>query len=114
MRSNDAIFGTSNDVFAFSCLYRILFGALKATRFPHLAPGRYVHRVDSLHVYERHWDMLKRILLEGMNGYNPIIVPYPSSVHDVGFMTSMHVLGYLEPPKEFAMSRFLFDRQVTK
>lgn len=110
MRSNDAIFGTTNDVFAFSCLYRMVFAALRFTSCPLLAPGRYVHRVDSLHVYERHWDMMEKILFKGIDGYEPVEVPYPSSVHDLSFLLSMRTLGYLTPPEDFVMSRFLFQR----
>lgn len=110
MRSNDAIFGTTNDVFAFSCLYRMVWAAMKYTNHPTISPGTYTHLVDSLHVYEKHWDMLNKIIDQGMDAYSLTDVPYPNSVHDLAFLMHMHTLGYREPPKEFALSRFLYEQ----
>lgn len=78
MRSNDVIFGMTNDVFCFAMLYRLVYAHLiKNTT---IVPGRYVHKVDSLHVYERHFAMIKQIVDEGLSGYEPIYVPWPKSV----------------------------------
>lgn len=108
MRSNDAVFGTTNDVFCFSIVYRMVFAAIKFTVCPALEPGRYVHKVDSLHVYERHWDMLKKILHKGINGYELVEVPYPSDLHDLNFLTNVRLLRGISPPKQFALSNFLW------
>jgi len=47
MRSNDVWLGLPYDVFAFTCLQRLIADALK------VKTGMYVHQVGSLHVYER-------------------------------------------------------------
>lgn len=78
MRSNDAIFGTTNDVFCFWMTYLMVLAVLRE-KYPNLQPGRYVHKVDSLHVYERHWDMLQQLNYNGKMGYYHISVPDPTS-----------------------------------
>jgi thymidylate synthase len=42
--------------------------------------GVYTHIVDSLHVYERHYDMIFEIINEGIVGYQEISVPTPSLI----------------------------------
>lgn len=74
MRSNDAIFGMTNDVFCFSMLHEMVLIYLRS-RLPHLELGTYTHKVDSLHVYERHWPMLAQLACEGEEGYEPIEMP---------------------------------------
>lgn len=111
MRSNDAIFGTTNDVFCFSVVYRMVFAALKFSWYPELLPGRYTHKVDSLHVYERHWPMLDQLVDDSLKGYEKIDVPYPNSVHDLMFLNNVRLLNDVTPPKEFALSNFLWEVQ---
>lgn len=74
MRSNDLIFGTTNDVFCFSCIHEMVFALLKV-RYPELTLGGYTHLVDSLHVYSRHFDMLTSLVAEGMTGYERVDMP---------------------------------------
>lgn len=78
MRSNDAIYGTTNDVFCFWMVYKLVYAALHQT-YRDLLPGRYVHKVDSLHVYEKHWEMLNRLNHTGEQGYFTIYIPDPSA-----------------------------------
>lgn len=111
MRSNDAIFGTTNDVFCFSVVYRMVFAALQLSWYPEIVPGTYTHKADSLHVYERHWPMLERLVDESMHGYVRIDVPYPNSVHDLMFLNNIRLLDDVIPPKEFALSNFLWETQ---
>lgn len=61
MRSNDVVFGLTNDAFCFSQLAEFVYQRLLYT-YPHLKRGRYVHIADSLHVYARHFGMLERII----------------------------------------------------
>ena len=77
MRSNDVIFGATNDIFCFSMLYRMVFAYLQR-KYEDLMKGVYVHKVDSLHVYERHFDMIKNIIEEGINGYYDVPIPWPT------------------------------------
>jgi len=58
MRSNDAWFGAGNDVPIFRWTQHMMAAAL------HLPVGTYGHHVDSLHLYERHWDAAERCLSE--------------------------------------------------
>jgi len=110
MRSNDAVFGTSNDCFAFGIIHKMVLAALKYDGFPDLRPGRYAHKVDSLHVYERHWDMIDAIVAQGMGGYTEIEVPDVASRAELGFLLGLSKIGYSEPPPEFALATWLFNR----
>lgn len=76
MRSNDVIFGTTNDVFCFAMLYRMVFAILAEVIA--IKPGTYTHFVNSLHVYERHFEMIQQIISEGLAGHNRINVYWPT------------------------------------
>jgi len=56
MRSNDAIWGLPYDVFLFTMLQELLACELN------LELGTYSHFAASLHLYERHFDLAKRIV----------------------------------------------------
>jgi thymidylate synthase len=56
MRSSDIIFGIAYDVPAFTIFQEILAGELGVD------VGSYTHVSNSLHIYERHFDMAARIL----------------------------------------------------
>lgn len=61
MRSNDAIFGFYND-FAWQCeVYKKLYDNL-LMQYPNLKIGVIDWNAASFHVYERHFDMLKKII----------------------------------------------------
>lgn len=75
MRSNDAVWGLTNDAFAFSMLHRLMFVALRdglfdygeesptcGRAYPNLRLGAYHHEANTLHVYERHYDMAQKII----------------------------------------------------
>jgi thymidylate synthase len=79
MRSNDVIFGMTNDVFCFSMLYRMVY-ALLAEQISGLKHGMYIHKVDSLHVYERHFDMIEGLVQQDMMGYVAVDIPWPTAV----------------------------------
>lgn len=55
MRSSDLILGIANDVPAFTILQELMALELGVSL------GEYIHVSNSLHVYERHWDMLDQI-----------------------------------------------------
>lgn len=75
MRSNDAIWGLTNDAFCFSMLHRLMFVALKQTRYPELRLGAYTHIAGTLHVYERHYEMAQKIIDSDLRDIKPIEVP---------------------------------------
>lgn len=62
MRSNDAIFGLTNDIPTFSFFHEMMYVCLRDTKYPDLELGEYTHLADSFHVYERHYKMLKNII----------------------------------------------------
>lgn len=55
MRSNDIVWGLPNDIFFFTLLQEYLAKLLN------VVPGDYYHQVASLHIYDRHYDILNRI-----------------------------------------------------
>lgn len=75
MRSNDIVFGLTNDAFCFSQIAEFMFRKL-LQKYPTLSRGTYAHVVDSLHVYERHFEMLHQIVREP--NWTSIDVPRPT------------------------------------
>lgn len=78
MRSNDIIFGFTNDAFCFSQLYEFVYQML-IRRYAFLERGLYTHFANSMHVYQRHFEMINQIIEEGLNGYQDIDVPQVTS-----------------------------------
>jgi thymidylate synthase len=62
MRSNDAIWGTPTDV-AFFCSLQMQALAHLKEFYPELELGTYTHHANSYHVYDRHYDLVSRMLL---------------------------------------------------
>lgn len=56
MRSNDIIFGTPYDIYNFTMLQEIMAGLLG------VEVGKYTHVVDSLHLYEMHFELAEKIV----------------------------------------------------
>lgn len=52
MRSNDLIYGLTNDLIVFTMLQEYIARRLKVDT------GTYYHNAGSMHIYEKHWDML--------------------------------------------------------
>ena len=75
MRSQDAIWGMTNDIFCFSVLHEMIYVVLRDGKYHNLVMGSYTHKVDSFHVYEKHFGMLDRIIIEGHGGYTEIYCP---------------------------------------
>lgn len=61
MRSNDAILGLPTDIAFFTVLQQQALRHLKVY-YPELEIGTYTHIVHSLHIYERHFDMVDEML----------------------------------------------------
>lgn len=61
MRSNDAIWGTPTDV-AFFCTLLIHTYKLLLKHYPTLKLGSYTHVSNSYHIYDRHYDLVNRML----------------------------------------------------
>lgn len=63
MRSNDLILGTPTDI-AFFCLLQQQMLRLLLPIYPNLKLGTYTHNTDSLHIYERHFQLVNEMLSE--------------------------------------------------
>jgi thymidylate synthase len=61
MRSNDAIWGTPTDVVFFCSLQMQMYSHLKQL-YSDLELGTYTHIANSYHVYDRHYDLLTKML----------------------------------------------------
>ena len=61
MRSNDAILGLPTDIAFFSILHQQMHRLLKET-YPDLELGSYTHKVDSIHIYDRHFALVEDML----------------------------------------------------
>jgi len=65
MRSNDFIYGFFNDYYWQAVVYERLFNDLKKT-YKDLEYGNIVWIANSLHVYEKHFKLLKKMATEGL------------------------------------------------
>jgi thymidylate synthase len=61
MRSQDAILGLPIDFVWFSIVHQQMYQHLKL-RYPELTLGPYIHIVNSLHLYEKHFDLVHEML----------------------------------------------------
>lgn len=66
MRSNDVIYGFMTDWAFFSILQYHTYLILK-NWYPTLEMGSYTHISHSMHLYERHYDMVKNMVGPGLN-----------------------------------------------
>lgn len=79
MRSNDVIFGFTNDAFCFWNLYAMVYAILRQT-YDDLAPGDYTHFTNSMHVYDRHYEMIQKICTSHNGGHIRLpAVPWPTA-----------------------------------
>lgn len=69
MRSSDAIFGLGTDLPCFWFLWYMMADALR------LPTGEFVFSADSVHFYERHFEMVAQILHDGPYAQQYIYVP---------------------------------------
>lgn len=84
MRSNDAVFGFFNDFYWHCHVYKQMLEDLRKT-YPDLESGSIIWCPDSFHVYERHFDMLKKMC-----------EPTPEEVKQAEIDGALNVLGYNE------------------
>lgn len=106
MRSQDAIFGMGNDAPAFSIIHEMMLHALTGW-YPELVLGEYHHIADSLHVYERHFDMLASMLSEPR--YSRVCCPRISGSDEVRYLRNMHKVSSETIPTDFGFTRWLLE-----
>ena len=61
MRSNDAIWGLPTDIAFFAILQSQMLSHLKL-KYPDLEMGTYTHIANSYHIYEHHFEIVKKML----------------------------------------------------
>jgi thymidylate synthase len=106
MRSNDLILGTPTDI-AFFCLLQQQMLKLLQPAYPELELGTYTHIVHSIHVYERHFKLVKEMLDNRFLqlGFPPIrenLVDVDSDPHPfiTEFCSEIEEGGYLKGSKD--------------
>lgn len=71
IRSNDAVWGTPTDAAFFCSLQMQMLSHLREV-YPTLELGTYTHVADSYHVYDRHYDLVNKML---DNEFVPVKMP---------------------------------------
>jgi Thymidylate synthase len=79
MRSSDQIFGLGTDVPTFSVLLYLALGMLRDS-YPGLKAGRITLTAASSHIYQRHFEVVRKILGEYFNPETAVQLPEPYSV----------------------------------
>jgi thymidylate synthase len=115
MRSQDAIFGMGNDAPAFSFVQEMVYVTLRDT-YPELVMGNYHHFADSLHIYERHFEMVEEILEHPIE-FDSIDCPRISSSAEVEYLRSNQIENDLDMtdinpiPDEFNFVKWLVSKE---
>lgn len=108
MRSNDVIFGLTNDLFFFGFLQQMVLAYLRP-HYPDLVLGEYMHIADSLHVYQSFFPMLDNIIHK--DDWYVISVPEISSREEVEFLRYKQKLNAkVEVPDDFAFAKWLLSQ----
>jgi thymidylate synthase len=74
MRSSDQIFGLGTDIPTFSFLMMLMHGMLKSV-YPSLHLGTIVITAMSSHIYEQHFDMVRRIIEAPLQEFRQVEMP---------------------------------------
>ena len=101
MRSQDCCFGMGNDAPAFSFIHEMMFVYLKEF-IPELEYGNYIHHADSFHIYEKHFEMLDKIV-DG-DEYEEIKCPKISCKDEVDFLIKS---DFSNIPDRFEFAKWL-------
>lgn len=105
MRSNDVIYGVTNDIFFFGFLHQMVYNYLKSW-YPELILDTYTHMANSMHVYKRHYNMLENII-SNSKSWDFIDYPDISSIEEIDWLRCCQ--GQ-EVPKEYKFARWLLNK----
>lgn len=105
MRSQDAIYGMTNDAPAFSFIHEMLYVTLRDSCYPDLQMGSYHHTADSFHVYERHFKMLDELCMHDAK-FTPLEAPRMTNAEEVEYLRSCKWIAE-SPPYEFEFTEWL-------
>ena len=103
MRSNDAVFGLTNDAAFFTILQEMLLVKMKVI-YPELSMGYYNHSANSMHIYKRHYNMVKNIIEN--NKEFETVCPKISSAIEVDFLLSKNKMSFKD---DFEFSKWLIE-----
>lgn len=115
MRSQDAIFGMTNDAANFSFIHEMVYVTLRDKKYNNLNMGDYYHSADSFHIYvKRHGKMFQNIIENIENNlYNEIQTPKIVSLSEVTFLRNLHLISDLvDVPDEYKFTKWLLQREV--
>jgi thymidylate synthase len=101
MRSQDAIYGMGNDLPTFSFIHEMMYNSLLEF-YPELEYGIYHHFVDSFHLYEKHYEMLDKIL--DNDEYIEVECPKISGPEEVKFLRKM---DFASIPESYKFTKWL-------
>lgn len=116
MRSQDAVFGMTNDAPAFSLIQEMIYVTLRDSKYDDLKLGRYYHTVDSFHVYKRHFNILaamsnKDQYNNNTEEYKIVWCPKISSKEEVVFLRQLHNDYDQEVSEDFKFTRWILDKE---
>lgn len=95
MRSNDIFFGTWYDTPWFSALHQSMYINLKEI-YPELKLGIYYHCADNIHFYERHFELVDKILDSPLSPSIKMELKYPLFEFKSGILVlSKQAIEYL-------------------
>lgn len=78
MRSNDLMWGTPYDIFSFTMMQEMMANSLGVDM------GKYIHMVGSLHIYERHFDQVEKMLMcKNYKRYTMPSMPIEDNLEDL-------------------------------
>jgi thymidylate synthase len=110
MRSNDAVWGLTNDAFCFSMIHRLMHVVLRdgffdkgeeqatcGVAYPNLRLGAYHHIANTLHVYERHYEMAQKIVDTDLRTVQLIDVPMDGQITDLLLSRGATEVGAWKP-----------------
>lgn len=111
MRSQDLVFGAGNDWPLFNFTQQILCAMLR-DKYPDLQMGPAIHNIGSLHIYERHFEMVDRI---ATNDAVPDLSFAPPKIEDPDEAIILATSGGRNLPHErFPFSQWLMDSTLLK
>lgn len=82
MRSSDAILGIAYDVPAFTVFQELMAMQLSQVTGKNIGLGNYIHTSASLHVYEKHFNMVEKILNDSSED-TKLVEPMPRMPKDM-------------------------------
>jgi thymidylate synthase len=110
MRSQDAVFGMTNDAPCFSFIQECVYNLVKEY-YPELEMGDYTHTADSFHVYARHYEMLEKMATAKYEpGFEPVICPRMKNASEVNFLRAG---DFTNVPDDFAFTQWLLNNDAS-